>query len=118
MAHVLFCAQQDRFLARQRSTPDMRTPLFDPARHWRKSSQWFVLNRRCVRKEEGVVGSKKTGAASVDSHRSAAPNRHASPAPSPQLPSHCRHADLVAQDRELLPVFGKHCFSGQDETGR
>ena len=33
---------------RRRYTPDMRSQRFQPDQHWRKSSQWFTLNRKWV----------------------------------------------------------------------
>lgn len=40
------CAHKDPHLARTRSTPAMRTDRFRPDWHWRKSGQWFMLNRK------------------------------------------------------------------------
>ncbi|KAL4433936.1 hypothetical protein ABPG75_000377 [Micractinium tetrahymenae] len=40
------CVHKDTYLARKRSTPAMRTDRFRPDRHWRRSSQWFALNRK------------------------------------------------------------------------
>jgi hypothetical protein len=43
----LLCPQ-DKHLMRRRYTPDMRSDRFQPYQHWRKSSQWFTLNRKWV----------------------------------------------------------------------
>ncbi|PRW58041.1 Transcription initiation factor TFIID subunit 13 [Chlorella sorokiniana] len=40
------CLHDEQLLDRQRSTPAMATDRFNPDKHWRKSTQWFVLNRR------------------------------------------------------------------------
>ena len=39
---------------RRRYTPDMRSDRFQPDQHWRKSSQWFTLNRKWVPLRRGV----------------------------------------------------------------
>lgn len=38
--------KQEPHLARSRATPAMRTDRFRPDSHWRKSGQWFMLNRK------------------------------------------------------------------------
>ncbi|EFN57293.1 hypothetical protein CHLNCDRAFT_143889 [Chlorella variabilis] len=66
------CWHEDLHLMRRRYNPTaMSSDRFKPDLHWRKSSQWFVLNRK--------------------------------------------HADLVAADREVVSLFGKHCNVGWDE---
>jgi hypothetical protein len=49
----LLCLQ-DKHLMRRRYTPDMRSDRFQPDQHWRKSSQWFTLNRKWVPLRRGV----------------------------------------------------------------
>lgn len=54
--HAAAFLLQDQLLDRQRSTPAMATDRFNPDKHWRKSTQWFVLNRRWAAGEGGLLG--------------------------------------------------------------
>lgn len=65
------CPHKASYLQRKRYTPAFASDRFKPDLHWRKSSQWFALNRK--------------------------------------------HAELVAHDREVLSLFGKHCYVGWDD---
>jgi hypothetical protein len=43
------CWHSDEHLFRRRCNPhSMSSARFHPDQHWRKSSQWFTLRRRCL----------------------------------------------------------------------
>ena len=136
---------QDQLLDRQRSTPAMATDRFNPDKHWRKSTQWFVLNRRWAGGEGGLRGwgvvQCSTGKHTLPvgwpaEHSSGSVLRssaflshvHLVLPGCPTLTTHLhsllltrafRHAEVVAHDTELMSVFGRHCSVGEDkELGR
>lgn len=98
----------------------MRTDRFNPAQHWRKSSQWFMLNRKCVAGSCAALQLLVLGRRGVQMHCPCpAPRPPARPASPPTRRPARRHAELVAHDTELVSVFAQHCYVGVDaELGR